>query len=119
MLTIHQLSCSAADAKRYYATADYYSQGRETVGRWGGKLAEELGLVGDASQAALHRMIDGLNPADGAPLTQRMKDNRRIGYDFTVSLNKAASILRAFAGADDAAALDAARERALDGMMAL
>ena len=30
---------SAGDAKRYYATADYYNQGQEIVGRWGGKGA--------------------------------------------------------------------------------
>ena len=28
---------SAKDAKRYYATADYYSEGQEMVGSWGGK----------------------------------------------------------------------------------
>ncbi len=48
-----------------------------------------------------------------------MKDNRRIGYDFTVSLNKSASILRAFAGEADAKALDAAHDRAIARMMAM
>ena len=28
---------SAADAKRYYASADYYSEGQEIVGSWGGR----------------------------------------------------------------------------------
>ena len=38
MLTIHEVT-SATDAKNYYAASDYYSQGQETVGAWGGKLA--------------------------------------------------------------------------------
>lgn len=37
---------SASGAKRYYATADYYSEGQEIVGAWGGKGAEQLGLSG-------------------------------------------------------------------------
>ena len=37
---------SAKDAKRYYATADYYSEGQELVGQWGGRGAARLGLEG-------------------------------------------------------------------------
>ena len=37
---------SAKSAKSYYATADYYSEGQELVGSWGGKAASQLGLEG-------------------------------------------------------------------------
>ena len=38
MLTIYPQT-SAADVKKYFDTADYYAEGQETVGQWGGKLA--------------------------------------------------------------------------------
>ena len=117
MLTIHEIT-GATDAKRYYAAADYYSQGQETVGLWGGKLASMLGLSGKVTKDDFDRMVDNLHPATGERLTQRTTDNRRVGYDFTVSLNKSASILRAFADAELGKALEAARDDAIAGMMA-
>ena len=117
MLTIHEIT-GATDAKRYYAAADYYSQGQETVGLWGGKLAASLGLSGTVTKDAFDRMVDNLHPITGERLTQRTNDNRRVGYDFTVSLNKSASILRAFADDELGRALDAARDEAIAGMMA-
>src|SRR6202021_2005505 len=54
---------SAGDAKRYYATADYYSQGQEIVGRWGGKGAALLGLSGTVDKFSFERLCDNLHPA--------------------------------------------------------
>jgi conjugative relaxase-like TrwC/TraI family protein len=116
MLTIHEVT-SATNAKHYYAASDYYSQGQETVGEWGGKLAEQLGVSGKVTKEAFDRMVDNLHPLTGKRLTQRTKDNRRVGYDFTVSVPKSASILRAFASEDLGDELDAARDRAIAGMM--
>jgi conjugative relaxase-like TrwC/TraI family protein len=117
MLKIHEVT-SATDAKKYYAVADYYSQGQETVGEWGGKLADQLGLSGKVTKEAFDRMVDNQHPATGKALTPRNKDNRRVGYDFTVSVPKSASILRAFASEGLARELDAVRDRAISGMMA-
>ena len=117
MLTIHEIT-GPTDAKNYYGAADYYSQGQETVGHWGGYLAASLGLVGKMTKDDFDRMVDNLHPATGERLTQRTTGNRRVGYDFTVSLNKSASILRAFAEAELGEALDAARDDAIAGMMA-
>jgi conjugative relaxase-like TrwC/TraI family protein len=117
MLTIHEVT-SATDAKNYYAASDYYSQGQETVGEWGGKLADMLGLSGKVTKEAFDRMVDNLHPVTGKQLTPRTKDNRRVGYDFTVSVPKSASILRSFASEGLAEELDAARDRAIAGMMA-
>ena len=36
MIRVTQQNSGAA-AKKYYATADYYSEGQEIIGSWGGK----------------------------------------------------------------------------------
>jgi conjugative relaxase-like TrwC/TraI family protein len=98
---------SAADAKRYYATADYYSQGQEIVGRWGGKGAALLGLDGTVDKFSFERLCDNLHPQTGEPLTVRTRTERRVGYDFTFSVPKSVSLLYAMSG--DEGILDAFR----------
>jgi conjugative relaxase-like TrwC/TraI family protein len=98
---------SAADAKRYYATADYYSQGQEIVGRWGGKGAALLGLEGTIDKFSFERLCDNLHPQTGEPLTVRTRTERRVGYDFTFSVPKSVSLLYAMSG--DEGILDAFR----------
>ena len=56
MLTINAVT-SATDAKAYYAVADYYSEGQETVGHWGGKLAGTARPVRQGNQG--HLRADG------------------------------------------------------------
>src|SRR5271163_3539812 len=92
---------SAGDAKRYYATADYYSQGQEIVGRWGGKGAARLGLEGTVDKFSFERLCDNLEPRTGEPLTVRTRAERRVGYDFTFSVPKSASLLYAMSGDQD------------------
>ena len=86
---------SAADAKRYYSVADYYRDGQETVGLWGGKLAERMGLSGVVDQATFDLLCDNIDPRTGERLTIRAKD--RVGYDFTFSGPKGFSIAEALA----------------------
>jgi conjugative relaxase-like TrwC/TraI family protein len=92
MLRIRTVT-TASDAKNYYAEADYYAQGQETVGQWGGKLAERLGLCGAVTKDAFDKLCDNINPATGKSLTQRTNDNRRVGYDMTYAGPKSFSIL--------------------------
>src|SRR5580693_8378425 len=98
---------SASDAKRYYATADYYSEGQELVGSWGGKGASRLGLAGTVDKAAFERLCDNLDPTTGRPLTVRTRSERTVGYDFTFSVPKSVSLL--YAMSDDQAILEAFR----------
>jgi conjugative relaxase-like TrwC/TraI family protein len=89
---------SAKDAKRYYATADYYSQGQEIVGLWGGKGAVLLGLEGPVDKFSFERLCDNLHPQTGMALTARTRTERTVGYDFTFSVPKSVSLLYALSG---------------------
>ena len=101
MLRITQ-SASAAAAKSYYVSSldreDYYSEGQEIVGAWGGHLAEKLGLSGQVERDAFNKLCDNLNPATGESLTARTNENRRVGYDMNFHCPKSVSVLYALSG---------------------
>jgi conjugative relaxase-like TrwC/TraI family protein len=100
MIRITKQNC-ARDAKRYYAVADYYSEGQEIIGAWGGKAAERLGLSGTVDKLSFERLCDNLQPQTGKPLTVRTRDDRTVGYDFTFSVPKSVSLLYALSGDQD------------------
>jgi conjugative relaxase-like TrwC/TraI family protein len=100
MIRIRQQD-SAKAAKSYYATADYYSEGQEIVGLWGGKGASRLGLEGTVDKFSFERLCDNLDPRTGEPLTVRTRSERRVGYDFTFSVPKSVSLLYALSGDQD------------------
>ena len=81
MLRFH-VATSAYGVKKYFEGSDYYAD--EAVGRWGGKLAERMGLSGTVDKACFDRLCDNRRP-DGTPLTPRTNDDRRVGVDMIYS----------------------------------
>jgi conjugative relaxase-like TrwC/TraI family protein len=92
---------SASGAKRYYAAADYYSEGQELVGLWGGKGAVRLGLEGTVDKDSFERLCDNRDPRTGKALTVRTRTDRTVGYDFTFGVPKSVSLLYAMSGDQD------------------
>ena len=107
MLLIYEVT-SATDAKNYFASClspgrestrqDYYSEGQESPGRFGGKLAARLGIAGQVvDKERFERLCDNLHPVTGESLTPRTNDKRRVAYELTFSGPKSFSIAEAFA----------------------
>ncbi len=92
MLRIIQ-STSAAGAKSYYSTADYYTEGQELSGLWRGEGAKRLGLTGVVNRKEWDALCDNRDPATDKVLTQRQKQKRRIGYDFNFHVPKSISVV--------------------------
>lgn len=118
MLRIVQ-NTSAAGAKGYYSTADYYTEGQELAGVWRGQAAARLGLAGEIDKADWDALCDNRDPNSGHVLTPRQKDMRRVGYDFNFHVPKSVSVLYGLTGDERIAeAFRAAVDRTMDDMEA-
>lgn len=95
-------SMSAAGAKSYFSAAlsqaDYYINDQELKGRFQGKLATRLGLDVDAEKDDFFALCENNNPKTGETLTQRIKDNRTVGYDINFHCPKSVSLVHALSG---------------------
>jgi conjugative relaxase-like TrwC/TraI family protein len=116
MLRFHQ-NTSAGEAKAYYSQADYYLDGQETVGQWGGRAAVLLGLRGTVDKQSFDRLCDNLHPLTGERLTARTKSDRTVGNDLTFDVPKSVSVL--YEMTQDARIRDAFRESVQETMREL
>lgn len=97
---------SAAGAKKYYSEEyyheghsmqhDYYAEGEHSIGKWGGKGAEQLGLTGNIRKEDFADLCDNMIPGTGKKLTVRNEAGRRVGYDFTFNASKSVSLAYTF-----------------------
>lgn len=104
MLRVTQ-AAGAAAAKNYFTESldrgDYYLDGQELAGRWGGKTASELGLEGEVGRKEFFALCENRHPQNGGALTLRTKTNRRVGYDFNFHCPKDVSVAYALTGDAD------------------
>lgn len=105
---------STAGAMQYYNVADYLTEGQELIGRWHGHAASLLGLSGNVRRQEWDDLCQNRDPRSGRTLTQRLKEPRRVGYDFNFRAPKGLSLLYGLTG--DQRLLDAFRE-AVDATM--
>lgn len=77
----------------HHADRDYYSQGKHVMGQWFGLAAERLKLRGDVKLGEFLKLCRNANPQNDELLTQRLRTNRRVFYDFTLSPPKSVSIV--------------------------
>jgi conjugative relaxase-like TrwC/TraI family protein len=103
-----RIQFSLVNARQYFrehlSVGDYYSQGTKVAGEWFGQGAEKLGLRGTVNEAAFLALCEGMNPATGQKLGQRMNTvrqeggqdtvaNRRIFFDFAIAPPKSVSVV--------------------------
>ncbi|MEZ6063569.1 MAG: MobF family relaxase [Planctomycetaceae bacterium] len=89
---------SAASAKSYYSRADYYGEGQDRAGLWGGRTARQLGLEGRIREADFAALCDNRDPRSGEQLTARHNTDRTVGYDFNWHVPKGVSLAWAVGG---------------------
>ena len=100
---------------------DYYvSPKGEQVkrpGRWIGRVAKALGLVGDVSLKEFLQALDGRHPRTGERIVGFRKD-RVAGHDVTLSMSKSGSVAWALGNEETSAAMDRALDEAAAEMVA-
>lgn len=96
MLRINQQVSSAA-VMTYFASefsrGNYYSEGMETPGRWGGRGAALLKLEGLVESEAFHRLCENRHPNRDGALTPNTKSGRTVGYDLNMHAPKSVSVV--------------------------
>lgn len=111
-------SFSAGDSAK--AIANYVQQsGAEKYygdGYWGGGGADKLGLSGNLEAGELENYLSGRDPKSGAPLSNKVDEEHKAGWDLTFSAPKSVSVIWA-ADPAERAAITVAHEAAVKAAM--
>jgi len=87
---------TAGAVRGYFESSghDYYIDGQNPPGIWGGELAKEWGLQGKSvDKLHFERAAEGFHPVTGEDLVLRRSDTRRAANDITISAPKDLSLL--------------------------
>jgi conjugative relaxase-like TrwC/TraI family protein len=97
MLTIRAAKNAAYYQRHEFAADDYYAERGQAPGEWVGQGAELLELQGAPEEGALAVLLDGRDPATGAPLstTTGGRPASNAGFDLTFTAPKSVSVLLA------------------------
>src|SRR5712692_2002648 len=109
---------SAAAALGYYdhlQRDDYYSRDGEPPGRWAGRGAERLSLVGPVTHAEFDTALQGIDPKTRERLAQVGGHGREhsAGWDMTFSAPKSVSVLWALSEGHEREAIEQAHRSAV------
>jgi conjugative relaxase-like TrwC/TraI family protein len=109
---------SAAAALGYYdhlQSDDYYSRDGEPPGRWAGRGAERLSLVGPVTHAEFDTALQGVDPKTGERLAQVGGRGREhsAGWDMTFSAPKSVSVLWALSDGHNREGIEQAHRSAV------
>jgi conjugative relaxase-like TrwC/TraI family protein len=109
---------NAAAALRYYdhlQRDDYYSRDGEPPGRWAGRGAERLSLIGPVTHAEFDAALQGIDPKTGERLAQIGGRGREhsAGWDMTFSAPKSLSVLWALSEGHEREAIEQAHRSAV------
>ncbi len=84
----------------------------ESDGRWLGKAAASLGLVGTVDGPSLHALLAGVDPVTGELLSSHHDSVRVVAFDCTYSTPKSVSVLHALGSKDVSDQVRAGHEEA-------
>jgi conjugative relaxase-like TrwC/TraI family protein len=106
------VQANAAAAQSYYANAggagEYYAEGQEQAGEWGGLAGKRLGLEGRVEKEAFDALCENRQPTTGERITARTKVARRVGFDLNFHVPKSVSVVYGLTG--DLAVLQAFKD---------
>lgn len=112
MLGVHRVGPGRAD---YYLSDLAAELPDPTPGRWAGRAAEGLGLVGPVAGTDFREVLWGRHPISG----RSMRPGRAAvgAYDLTLSAPKSVSVLFGLGGEDVARAVLSAQTQAIEGAL--